>query len=201
MKKMICLVWMILFLPTQTFAEEKIETPVWTVGDKWLFTPRGTMEVVAADEASYTVKFSASNTLTIFDKSTLNRKYVLEEDKRREYKGSLRRILNFPLVMGKTWEDISPGKATRDRIGGQENLYFETFKVLGWEDVKVKYGAFRAVKIEYRQEGQSPAGGRWVGKAWFWYAPEAKYFVKCKYEKTSVWIEFYDWELAALQLK
>ena len=39
------------------FAQEKIEAPVWNVGDKWVFT-HGNIEVVGADQNSYTLKFS-----------------------------------------------------------------------------------------------------------------------------------------------
>jgi tetratricopeptide (TPR) repeat protein len=195
MKKMIFLFCIILFSSNQIFAQEKVDAPIWNVGDKWTFTRGTTMEVVAADENSYSVIFSGSKTLTIFDKSTLNRKYIIEEDKRQEFKGSWKRALNFPLIVGKVWKDKFSSRATRSGMFDAENRYFETFKVLGFEDVKVEAGIFKAVKIEYSQEGFSSGGQIWKGKAWFWYAPEAKYIVKCQYDKNPVWTGIYDWEL------
>ncbi len=79
---------------------------------------------------------------------------------------------------------------------GQIHDYAETFRVLGWENVKVRAGNFKAIKLEYSQESSS---GR-SGKAFYWYAPEVKYFVKCRYD-TNYWVGVADWELASFKLK
>jgi hypothetical protein len=55
---MIFLGWLILFLPIMAFAQEKVEAPVWNVGDKWVFTGGGTIEVLKVDQNGYVVKFS-----------------------------------------------------------------------------------------------------------------------------------------------
>jgi len=160
------------------------------------------MMVMNADENSYTVKFLTSRGgeyISIRDKSSLNILYSMEGDKKIKYKGGRRRLLNFPLTIGKTWEDKFSSRASRSTIGDRENYYFETFRVLGWEDVEVRAGKFRALKLEYKQEilGRPDA----QGNAWNWYSPEVKYFVKCQYETTGLWIGINDWELTSFDLK
>ncbi|MBP1715101.1 MAG: hypothetical protein H6Q42_3304, partial [Deltaproteobacteria bacterium] len=49
MKKTMFLVWLVVFLPVMVFAQEKIEAPVWNIGDKWIFTGDGSIEVVKVD--------------------------------------------------------------------------------------------------------------------------------------------------------
>ena len=51
MRKMMIVGSLILFLPAIVFAQEKIEAPIWNVGDKWVFT-QGNIEVVDADQSS-----------------------------------------------------------------------------------------------------------------------------------------------------
>ena len=65
--------------------------------------------------------------------------------------------------------------------------YHETFRVLGWEEVEVRAGKFKAIKLEYKIELSLRGTMGWFSgtesKAWYWYSPEVKNFVKCQYEK------------------
>ena len=93
MKKMIFLGWLILFLPAMVGGQEKVDAPVWSGGDKWAFTGDGSIEVLQADQNGYVMNFSDSICVLerqgfnkiIFDKSTLQRSYSLEGEKRRKY--------------------------------------------------------------------------------------------------------------------
>jgi hypothetical protein len=88
--------------------------------------------------------------------------------------------------------------------------YQETFRVLGWEEVEVRAGKFKAIKLEYKIEtfvrelGWTPRG---ESKAWYWYSPEMKNFVKCQYEKgykealSEGKGARADWELVSYELK
>ena len=58
MKKIIFLAWLVVFFPGIVPAQEKVEAPVWNVGDKWTFTGNGGIEVVKADQSGYILKFS-----------------------------------------------------------------------------------------------------------------------------------------------
>ena len=84
MQKIFFLLWIFLLFPSITWAQEKVEAPVWNVGDKWVFT-QGNIEAVGADQNSYTLNFSKDTCrvenkgLIVFDKSTLNKIYAIRE--------------------------------------------------------------------------------------------------------------------------
>jgi hypothetical protein len=204
MKKVILLLWIFLLFPSITWAQEKVEAPVWIVGDKWIFT-QGNIEVVGADKNSYTLNFSKDTSILenngfekiIFDKSTLNRIYALKDDKREKYTVATRRILNFPFHLGKEWNDSCTAPVLVGPGTGIPRDLFEAFKVLGWENVEVHAGNFKAIKLEYTVENRSYFGLT-PGKHIYWYAPEVKYFVKCQYDKSFVRVA--DWELTSFKL-
>ena len=200
MKKMILLSLLVLFIPSIVYSQDKVEAPVWNIGDKWSLTGSVTIMVVNADENSYAVKYltSAGESILICEKSSLNRLYVMDKDKRIPYEGRNKRLLNFPLSIGKSWNDkyTMGGKA-----GSQE--YIETFTVWGWEDIVIQAGKFKAVKLEYKQARTEEKAGRKPkeGKTWYWYSPDVKYMIKCQYEKSDYWDALYDWELTSFELK
>jgi hypothetical protein len=212
MKKIIFLAWLLVVLPVMVFAQEKIEAPVWNVGDKWVFDREGPIEVVGCDAQWYSVKFSGgifpkdASGIAIFERSTLNVKYMLERDRRKEYRGFRKKILNFPITLGKQWKDLYQ----RDELGTMATVaaeYRETFRVLGWEDVEVRAGKFKAIKLEYKIEKSVQSGVGLIpqgeSKAWYWYSPEVKNFVKCQYEKGYIEgrDERGDWKLVSYELK
>ena len=84
MKKIILSGCLILFLSTMVFAQDKIEAPVWNVGDKWVFTRDDTMEVIDADQTSYVVKhsgmmFEKKNRVIVFYNKTLKKIYIMTQ--------------------------------------------------------------------------------------------------------------------------
>jgi hypothetical protein len=211
MKNISLLVLIILFSPSVLFAQERIEAPVWNIGDKWFFTT-GNIEVVNADQNTYTVNFSADTCLfenqgfkaIVFEKSTLNRIGVLTRGKRKEYTVGLRRILNFPLTVGKQWKDEYSGKRLVGIHCGTPEDYTETFTVIGWEDIEVRAGKFRAIKLEYKHVTTASVSPflplPYEQKAIFWYLPAVKYFIKCQYGN-SFPDEFQHWELTSFKGK
>jgi len=157
MKKIFFLGWLIVFLPAIVFAQEKIEAPIWNVGDKWVFT-QGNIEVIGADKKSYALNFSKDTGILenvgfqtiIFEKSTLNRIYFLKEDTRVKYNSFRKRILDFPFSLGKQWEDASKMDSLPKLFETVHRFeYSETYKVLGWENVVTRLGTFKALKLEY----------------------------------------------------
>ena len=196
MKKLILLSFLVLFIPALVFAQNKIEAPVWSMGDKWKLTEDVIITVVSSDERYYGVKYltGAGESILIFEKSSLNRLYYMDKDKRKPYELRNKRLLNFPLEIGKSWKDKYVTKGAL-----KEDTYWETFTVLGWEDVQVQAGKFKAVKIEYKQAREDEPAKE--GKLWYWYSPDVKYMVKCQYEKSSYWDATYDWELTSFEIK
>jgi hypothetical protein len=196
MKKIICVSLFILLIPAILYAQDKVAAPLWNVGDKWTLTGDVTVTVMNADESSYAVKYSMSGggVTLIFDKSSLNRLFAADGETRKPYEGRNKKLFNFPMEIGKSWQD-------KYKEGRTE--YTETFTPMGWEEVAVKAGKFRALKIEYKQakgeakEGRKPREGR----VWYWYSPDVKYMVKCQWEKARFWDETFDWELASFEIK
>jgi hypothetical protein len=219
MRKMIFFLWVLFLSPSITWAQGKIETPVWNVGDKWVFDREGPMEVTGRDAQCYAVKFSGgifpkdASGIALFERSTLNVKYILEGDQRKEYKDFRKKILNFPLTLGKQWKDLiqrdESGAGLYGRMGPVE--YQETFRVLAWEEVEIQAGKFKAIKLEYKIETSWRGSQGWISqgesKARYWYSPEVKNFVKCQYGKgyQEALIKEKgaraDWELASYELR
>jgi hypothetical protein len=210
MRKMVILAWLVALLPVLVFAQEKIEAPVWIVGDKWTFTGNGSIEVVKADQSGFILNFSegkcvfesqGGNTI-LLEKSTRNRINVVAGDKRKKYTMGLSKILDFPLSSGKQWQYAY---SARVRGAMQEVWadYSENYRVLGWEDTEVQAGKFKALRLEYTRGGTGPMTKIEDIKHLYWYSPDAKYFVKCQYDKD--WIkgqkEIFNWELTSFQLK
>ena len=214
MKKIVYFGLLVLCFPTMLFAQEKVNAPVWNVGDKWVFSNKGTIEVMNADQNSYVLKFSDDiclieswefNTI-IFEKSTLHRIYTLKGDKRKKYTKAKRRIFNFPLSPGKQWKDVFSATPVVNLVFDFGELnYYETFKVLGWEDIEVQAGKFRAIKLEVTT-GHTPQKGApsYESTSLYWYSPEVKYFVKCQYDPSAeaeFWEIISSWELTAFKLR
>jgi hypothetical protein len=213
-KKIIFLGWLIVFLPAMVVGQDKIDAPVWNVGDKWTFTGDGSIEVVKADPSGYILTFSDRNCLIetqncsaiLFQKASLNRINAIERDKHTKYVMGLSKILDFPLIIGKQWKTGYSGK--EKGFGHQVSYdYSEIYKVLGWEDITVQAGKFKSLGVEYKRKAiSSSASWANIGEEiinQYWYSPDAKYFVKCKYDKD--WMkgnkDISNWELTSFQLK
>ena len=97
MKKIFFSALLMAFLPSMVIAQDKIEAPIWNVGDKWTFTGDGSIEVIKADQNGYVLKFSDKNCLferqecsaIFFDKSTRNRANTVKGEKGKKYNEGL----------------------------------------------------------------------------------------------------------------
>jgi len=212
MKRIVCFGLLVLCFPLILCAQEQVDVPTWNVGDKWVFGDIGTIEVVEADQNSYVLKYSDDicvsenwefNTI-ILEKSTLHRIYTLQGDQRKKYTKAKRRIFNFPLIPGKQWKDVfsaTPVVSVASHYGDLN--YYETFKVIGWEDIEVQAGKFKTIKLEITigHTAQKGAPG-YEGKSLYWYSPEAKYFVKCQYDHwaEAIFSEIVSWELTSFKV-
>ena len=92
-------------------------------------------------------------------------------------------LLKFPLVPGATWR--ARYDLTRMRQGAFRAKWDVRMKAVGWEEVEVPAGKFRALRVEgngdyVRQDVFGSGTGRYV----FWYAPQVKRWVKYTYEGT-----------------
>ncbi|MDI6754218.1 MAG: hypothetical protein QME78_07465 [Thermodesulfobacteriota bacterium] len=113
------------------------------------------------------------------------------------------------MVIGKKWNDEYERRSPDGFHGGPTA---ETIKVLGWEEVVIPAGKFKAIKLEYQfNYGPPGLGPIYESKAWYWYSPEVKYFVKGQYGKGYIEASVpldpsfkggrEDWKLISLKLK
>jgi hypothetical protein len=202
MKKLLFLIFLVLFIPAILWGQDKIDAPAWTVGDRWVLGDDVVITVASADQNSYSLKYTIGPTdsVIVYEKPSLTRLYYGAKDKRINYEGRNKRLFNFPMEIGKSWQDKYVEKPTS--LGAQETTYLETFTPLRWEEIAVAAGKFKAVKIEYKQEKLGQTGSQpKEGKVFYWYSPDVKYMLKCQYEKSDYWDEASDWELTAFKLK
>ena len=86
----------------------------------------------------------------------------------------------FPLKVGDTYTEEREFRRTLLGPVGGTNV--TTFRVVGWEDVTVPAGKFRALKIEGDGTSKRADMGRSVPiKQEFWYVPEVNRYVKIRF--------------------
>src|SRR5512139_1917380 len=104
-KLLLSLLVLFIFIPVMVFGQDKVDAPVWKKGDRWGITGDVVIEVVSADESSYGVKYitSGGDSILVVEKSSLNRLYAMDKDRRIPYEGRNKRLFNFPLTIGKSW--------------------------------------------------------------------------------------------------
>ena len=213
MKRIILLGLLLVFLAPMVFAQEKVEAPIWNVGDKWIFIGNWNVEVIKADQRGYVLKYSdgscvfesqGCNTI-LFEKSTRNRLNAIEGDKLKKYTMGLSKVLDFPLSSGKQWKYTYSGKSF---VGGGMHQtaydYSENYKVLGWEDAEVRAGKFKAVRLEYKRVVTGTSGWGVMGEEiinQYWYSPDVKNIVKHQFEDGPLWTRSEDSELTLFELK
>lgn len=87
----------------------------------------------------------------------------------------------FPLVVGESWR--ADFENTVPRLGAFQVKHERTVKVVGWEDVEVPAGKFRALKLEvtgsFQRLDRAVSGS---ATTLIWYAPQVKRWVKWVYE-------------------
>ncbi len=90
-------------------------------------------------------------------------------------------LLRFPLHPGDTHD--ASYNVRFPRQGAYEVMHQRHIKVMGWEDVKVPAGTFRALRVEsegsWRRVDSGFAGG---AKEVMWYSPQVKRYVKWTFD-------------------
>lgn len=202
MKKSIFLMFLVMLIPAMLYGQDKIDIPAWKVGDRWVLGDNVVITVSSADQSSVSLTYTMGgrDSIIVYGKPSLSRQSYISRDKRITYEGRNKKLFNFPMEIGKSWEDKYVEKPTS--LGAKETTYLETFTPLAWEEITVAAGKFKAVKIEYKQEKLGETGSQpKEGKAFYWYSPDVKYMLKCQFVKSDYWEEPSDWELTAFQLK
>jgi DUF3108-like len=192
MKKMILLSFLVLSIPVILYGQDKVEAPVWNVGDNWTWkrVDGATLysEVVDVKEDLYLLKMGKDPDLYGYDKKTMNVKFLIKEGGRQEKAGfAWRSVLDFPMFVGKKWENNTYGKAARAGLRpgtASEITYINEFNVEGVEDITTPAGTFKCYKIRLKQTNMSAHLSGWVH---YWYSPDVKIWIKRERENTAYW--------------
>lgn len=186
------------------------EAPVLKVGDHWTYkNAKGetwTQEVRDIKQGLFFLKIRGQQELRVYDQKTMNLKFLINKDGRKESVGDdpFKNLFNFPIFVGKKWAYmVSAGIGYR----GSFNKLNE-FEVKSAEEISMLSGTYMTYHIFYKQKymGGSP-GYRTVrvdGWVRYWYSPEVKAMVKREVEKSGYWESqtwLQDLELISYKLK
>jgi len=171
---------------------DKVERPDFKIGDTWTYERfdafKGTREsfnrsrVAKLDGDSVEMEITDAESGKVLGKDIYTRELRLSL---REL-GSVRvsnepayPYLSFPLEIGKRWSQ----KVTQTRAGMSQPIEIDLEgKVVGWEDVSVKAGSFKAIKVEVSGYFHvTTRMGERVNVSvsdHVWYVPEVKRWVK-----------------------
>jgi hypothetical protein len=152
-----------------------VESRVVKLGDTWTFRQaigtEYTVKAVEVSDAGYVLE----NTLRPGVRTLVDRYGVatkLDGDPQALKDVNSRLILGWKFIDFPMW----PGKNFSYRVEGSVAWFSIDVKGVKWEKVTVPAGAFEALRIEACYLNES---SRWYGCGMtFWYAPEAKTFVK-----------------------
>jgi len=188
------------------------EAPDWKVGDRWTYkNAKGqiwTEEVKDIKEGLFILRTEGQTDLRAYDKKTMNLKFLINKDGRKESIGDnpFKNMFNFPIFVGKKWAyTVSAGM-------GYESSYskLNEFEVKSFEEISMLSGRYMTHQISYKQKymgGDVSASIRSTGiEGWvrYWYSPEVKAWVKREVEKSRYWERLtwlQDAELISYKLK
>ena len=173
--------------------DEAVKAPYVEVGDCWSFRAKNIENHGPIDEYEECITFvdRVKNVILALvtvkaDGREIETSYSTEWTPRTEISGLISsptkdRPPRFPLKVGDTFtEENDIRRALLGAVAGHTTL---NFKVVGWEEVSVPAGKFRALKIEGRgttvrsDSGQSIEVSRDL-----WYVPEVARFAKIRFE-------------------
>ena len=163
---------------------QRVERPVFYVGDTWMYARTDapatfqTFRTYRTTETRTITRISSDQYETAVEKiSEGGQREASVETASLDFNQYTRfnsdqppqeiKSWKWPADVGETWRYDAP---TKDGI-----QVFET-RVIGWEDVEVPAGKFRALKVE--REMVSGLMGGYGRKITAWYSPEAKANVK-----------------------
>jgi hypothetical protein len=187
MKKIILLSFFVLFIPVILYAQDKVEAPVWSVGDKWTWKRADgatlNSEVVDVKDDLYVLRMGRDPDLYGYDKKTMNVKLLIKAGGGQlKFDSAWRNVLDFPMFVGKQWENNTYGKPAR---GLTKITYINEFLVEGVQDITIPAGTFKCYKIRLKQTNMGYHKSGWVH---YWYSPEVKIWIKREAENTDYWL-------------
>jgi hypothetical protein len=208
MRKMIIpIMCLILFLASLAWEQEKVEAPVINVGSKWTYRAdngQEWMDETIGEEKDLYIFLTTgkSEWKRYYDKKNMNCVKVLRDGKEdKDDKNRLKKRFDFPLYLGKKWKYLYTVFSPMTR------KYVDTLtevSVLGFEDVSVMAGRFRAIKIrnEINAIGGCHCRDKSYRKFHSWYSPDVKALIKFEREPGAPYTyDYMKYELVSFELK
>jgi len=174
--------------PAAAQSDAAVARPEVKAGDRWVYR-RTDHEHNRVGRAQYTVVFANDKVIQmVVDRprkgNDVDETYTAEWNAIATVDGSNMSPhmggLKFPLVVGASWPVAYEN--TVPRKGGFRVKHERKAKVIGWEEVRVPAGRFRALKIEidgsFQRLDRAMAGS---AHTVIWYAPRVKRWVKWTY--------------------
>jgi len=210
MRKVAFFNFIILFLISLAWAQEKVEAPVLNVGDKWTYRADNgwewTVETIGVEKDSYVIVWlmpeggARGEWKQFYDKKSLNCVKVIKDGKEdRDERNRLKKWYDFPLHKGKKW------KFTFSSYSYSRREYYDAyteFLVGGFEDIEVPAGKFKAIKVRGKLVVFTQP--RVVeGFSNYWWSPEVKAVIKEEKEVGAIWskADYMKYELISFGLK
>jgi hypothetical protein len=163
----------------QPSKSERCEAPTWNVGDHWKFLVPGRgwwpETVIEVRNDLYITANPYADYFYGYDKKNLRRDVDLDFKTKRVVSQSKSHIyFDFPLYVGRKWREMSEGPTD---VGTSSNRLC-SYKVIGFEDVTVPAGTFKAFRIEMEESLLTPGTSM---TCHVWYSPVVKNVIKFKY--------------------
>lgn len=201
---------LIIFLAPIIWAQEKVEAPVWKVGDKWTYRADNgwewTVETITDETGLYTNAFVMpegdwkGKWKLDYDKKNMNCVKVIRDGKEdKDERNRLKKRYDFPLYKGKNWKSSYRFYFPAMR---QDFDFFEEFSVVGFEDIEVPAGKFKTIKVKVK--ASLSISGRFLdGFYYYWWSPDVKAVIKEQKEMGEIWAKapFMKHELVSFELK
>jgi hypothetical protein len=191
--------------PDHSMQRDKWNAPVWNIGDSWKFRFEDNSEwketVEGIEEDIYIVRSTYEASKPCRDKKTLRTvAYLTPKGRKTKSTNGVILYFDFPLYVGKKWDTTI---TARPSYLPREHNFLLEYEVMSYENVTVPAGTFKAYKIELKQTNiTTNIGYEWLSKAYIWYSPEIKFYVKVIYEKTDYWVSpVKDFQLVSYNLK
>jgi len=152
-----------LLLLSVSVMAESVDAPTVKAGDSWVYretAERGPQGFVQHDE-DFSVDHVDATTIFLSAKPSGSQQAPIEQlagadwSRSRDINGKqevINRPFAFPLEVGKKWE-VKYTEANPNRQHQSESVQ-TTYTVVGWEDIQVPAGKFKALKVE--------ADGNWT---------------------------------------
>lgn len=178
MKKSLFLVMALIIFcsyPLMLWGQEKSEVPELKVGDFWkhqISSGNLRFEVTEINEEGYVIALEGTNASQIYDSKTLNQKFIIVGTKKDKADNPWRKILDFPLFVGKKWDD-----STDIIFRGQSRSANTNYQVEALEDVQTSAGTFKSFRISAKAFFPHEKNRKeyWMK---LWYSPEVKFWIK-----------------------